>query len=50
MGITSLFRLIVFTHHITSIQSSEMSVVLRRTREKVAVGGQRGSLPAGGTL
>lgn len=48
MGITSLFHLIVFTHHITSFQSSEMSVVLRRTREKV--GGQRGSLPAGGTL
>lgn len=48
MGITSLFHLIVFTHHITSFQSSEMSVVLRRTREKVVVGGRAKRVPSCG--
>lgn len=32
MGITSLFHLIVFTHHIMSFQSSEMSVVFTKNK------------------
>lgn len=32
MGITSLFHLIVFTHHIMCFQSSEMSVVCRKNK------------------
>lgn len=40
MGITSLFHLIVFTHHIICFQSSEMSVVCRKN--KGGNGRQRG--------
>lgn len=32
MGITSLFHLIVFTHHIMCFQSSEMSVVFTKNK------------------
>lgn len=32
MGITSLFHLIVFTHHIMSFQSTEMSVVFTKNK------------------
>lgn len=32
MGITSLFHLIVFTHHIMCFQSSETSVVCRKNK------------------
>lgn len=45
MGITSLFHLIVFTHHIMSFQSSEMSVVFTKSEEEMAGRGKPGSLP-----